>query len=331
MVASKIHWSLPEGVEEILPPKALKIEKLRRALIDLYLTSGYEYIIPPLIEFTETLGGEAHEELKAYAFTFEDNLSEKKLSIRPDISEQAARIDAYRFNSLDSVRLCYVGDVLKKRVSQVHRSRTTLQAGAEIFGDPSIEADLESINLMLESLTTVGVEGITLSLGHSGLTSLILEDLKKNSNISIDKVESILSRKSESDINAISSEDINSEQRTILLELSTLYGGEEVIQEAKIKFSTLGDQVLEHLSYLEKVIEKIQLNKKIKLHIDLGEVYGFRYHTGIVFSAYIDKAGHSLAKGGRYDGLSKAKDLKRSAVGFDLDLLAIVGFSNLDL
>ena len=115
------------------------------------------------------------------------------------------------------------------------------------------------------------------------------------------------------------------------MELSTLYGGKEVIQEAKIKFSTLGDQILKHLSYLEKVIEKIQLNKKIKLHIDLGEVYGFRYHTGIVFSAYIDKAGHSLAKGGRYDGLSKAKDLKRSAVGFDLDLLAIVGFSNLDL
>ena len=327
----KKSWYLPVGFDEILPPKSLKIEKLKRVLIDLYISSGYEYIIPPLLEFSETLGGEAHEELEAYAFSFADNLSEKQLSFRPDLSEQAARIDAHRFNTLDPVRLCYVGDILKKKISQIHRSRTTIQVGAEIFGDPSLEADLESMNLMIEGLRKVGVKEITLSIGHAGLTSFLFKEIKKSSTINIDKVESVLSKKSESDIRALSSEELTSEQVNMLLDLSKLYGGTEVIETAKSKLSVLDDEIIHYLDYLESLIENLQLNKKIKLHIDLGEVYGFRYHNGVVFSAYIDKAGYPLAKGGRYDGISKTEDLLRPAVGFDLDILAIAEHSNLDL
>ena len=326
----KKNWKLPAGVEEILPPRALKIEKLRRILIDLYIESGYEYIIPPLLEYSETLGGEAHEELQSYAFSFADNLSEKQLSFRPDISEQAARIDAYRFNTLDPVRLCYVGDTLKKKISKIHRSRTTIQVGAEIFGDPSLEADLESINLLIEGFIKVGVKGITLNIGHAGLTSKFFKEIKKNSTISVDKVESVLSKKSESDIRELSSAEVTPEQIDLLLDLSKLYGGIEVIGKAKSKLSILGDEVISNLDYLELLSEKLLLNRKINLHIDLGEVYGFRYHNGIVFSAYIDKAGYPLAKGGRYDGISKTKNLPRSAVGFDLDILAIAEHSSLD-
>ena len=268
----KKSWNLPVGFDEILPPKSLKIEKLKRVLIDLYISSGYEYIIPPLLEFSETLGGEAHEELEAYAFSFADNLSEKQLSFRPDLSEQAARIDAYRFNTLDPVRLCYVGDTLKKKISQIHRSRTTIQVGAEIFGDPSLEADLESMNLMIEGLRKVGVKEITLSIGHAGLTSFLFKEIKKSSTINIDKVESVLSKKSESDIRALSSEELTSEQVNMLLDLSKLYGGTEVIETAKSKLSVLDDEIIHYLDYLESLIENLQLNKKIKLHIDLGEV-----------------------------------------------------------
>ncbi len=184
-MASKIRWSLPEGVDELLPPKALQVEKLRRKLIDLYVSSGYEFIIPPLLELSETLGGEAHDEFKEYAFTFKDELTGKDLSLRPDISEQASRIDAYRMESKGTVKLCYVGDVVKRKVSKVLRSRTTIQAGAEIFGDSSIDADAESINLMIESLQSLGIKDLTLSLGHAGLVSIVLAQFKDQGDLLI--------------------------------------------------------------------------------------------------------------------------------------------------
>ena len=155
---SKIRWSLPDGVDELLPPKALEIETLRRKLIDSYIASGYDLIIPPLLELSESIGGEAHEEIKSHAFSFKDNLTGKQLSIRPDISEQASRIDAFRIQSDDIVKLCYAGEVVKSKSSKALRSRTTIQVGAEIFGDSSSDAEFESINLMLQSLKIADVK-----------------------------------------------------------------------------------------------------------------------------------------------------------------------------
>ena len=157
-MTSKIRWSLPDGVDELLPPKAIEVEMLRRKLIDQYISSSYEFITPPILELSETIGGEAHDEIKSHAFSFKDNLTGKDLSIRPDISEQASRIDDYRIQSNDIVKLCYAGEVVKSKASKVVRSRTTIQVGAEIFGDSSKNAELESINLMLESLKIAGLD-----------------------------------------------------------------------------------------------------------------------------------------------------------------------------
>ena len=330
-MASKIRWSLPEGVDELLPPKALQVEKLRRRLIDLYVSSGYQFIIPPLLELSETLGGEAHEELQEYAFTFKDELTGKNLSIRPDISEQASRIDAYRLDSNDTVKLCYVGDVVKRKVSKILRSRATIQAGAEIFGDSSIDADVESINLMIESLQSLGLEGLTLSLGHAGLVSIILERFKGFGESKLRDLESALSRKSVSDINSLLSEEKDQSNRNFLISLCKLYGGEEVIDKARTDLKALGSEAIECLDYLKELIKSLDLDKKVKLHLDLGEIQGFRYHNGVVFSAYIESAGYSLSKGGRYDGLRKLDNEPRPAVGFDLDLLAVVSFTQLDI
>ena len=175
---SKIRWSLPDGVDELLPPKALEVEILRRKLIDSYLASNYELIIPPILELSETIGGEAHEEIKSNAFSFKDNLTGKNLSIRPDISEQASRIDAFRIKSNDIVKLCYAGEVAKSKSSKVLRSRTTIQVGAEIFGDSSLASEIESVDLMLQSLHLAKVKNITLSLGHAGFTASILQLFK---------------------------------------------------------------------------------------------------------------------------------------------------------
>ena len=319
-MSSKIRWSLPDGVDELLPPKALEVEMLRRKLIDSYLSSGYELITPPLLELSETIGGEAHDEIKSHAFSFKDNLTGKNLSIRPDISEQASRIDAYRIQSNDTVRLCYAGEVVKSKSSKVLRSRTTIQVGAEIFGDSSKNAELESISLMLDSLEVAEVENITLSLGHAGLTASILQPFKKLGVEVFSNVEMALSKKSKSDLNNIISND--HKNKSSLLALCDMYGTPEILSKAKDEFSYI-EQSASYLEHLNSIVEDIDKKTEVNIHIDLGEIQGFKYHNGIVFSAYSDLASYVLAKGGRYDGLRKSSDHDRPAVGFDLDLIAV--------
>ena len=319
-MSSKIRWSLPDGVDELLPPKALEVEMLRRKLIDSYLSSGYEFITPPLLELSETIGGEAHDEIKSHAFSFKDNLTGKNLSIRPDISEQASRIDAYRIQSNDTVRLCYAGEVVKSKSSKVLRSRTTIQVGAEIFGDSSKNAELESISLMLDSLEVAEVENITLSLGHAGLTASILQPFKKLGVEVFSNIEMALSKKSKSDLNNIISND--HKNKGSLLALCDMYGTQEILSKAKDEFSYI-EQSTSYLEHLNSIVEDIDKKTEVNIHIDLGEIQGFKYHNGIVFSAYSDLASYVLAKGGRYDGLRKSSDHDRPAVGFDLDLIAV--------
>ena len=320
-MTSKVRWSLPDGVDELLAPKALEVEKLRRKLIDLYVASNYEFIIPPLLELSETLGGEAHDEISSYAFSFLDDLTGKKLSIRPDISEQASRIDAYRIASKDVIRLCYAGDVVKKRTSKVLRSRTTIQVGAEIFGDSSIESDLESINLMVKSLQEVGLKDITLSLGHAGFTAAVMSLFQDLNDSAFSQLEEALTRKSKSDISSIIPSD--HKDFNLIMDLCDMYGSGDIIEEAKEIFKELGNEVIGYLEHLTEIVNALDLDQSIKVHIDIGEVQGFKYHNGIVFSAYSGSAGYALAKGGRYDGLRKADDDDRPAIGFDLDLIAV--------
>ena len=320
-MTSKVRWSLPDGVDELLAPRALEVEKLRRKLVDLYVASNYEFIIPPLLELSETLGGEAHDEISSYAFSFLDDLTGKTLSIRPDISEQASRIDAYRIASKDVVRLCYAGEVVKKRSSKVLRSRTTIQVGAEIFGDSSIESDLESINLMIQSLQEVGLKDITLSLGHAGFTELILSLFKDLDDSKFSQLEEALIKKSKSDIaNIISSDNKN---LPFIMDLCDMYGEEEIIEKAKSTYEDLGNKAISYLEHLNQIVKALNFDQSVKIHIDIGEVQGFKYHNGIVFSAYSGSAGYALAKGGRYDGLRKTEEEDRPAIGFDLDLIAV--------
>ena len=260
------------------------------------------------------------DEIKSHAFSFKDNLTGKNLSIRPDISEQASRIDAYRIQSNDTVRLCYAGEVVKSKSSKVLRSRTTIQVGAEIFGDSSKKAELESISLMLDSLEVAEVENITLSLGHAGLTASILQPFKKLGVEVFSNIEMALSKKSKSDLNNIISND--HKNKSSLLALCDMYGTPEILSKAKDEFSSI-EQSTSYLEHLNSIVEDIDKKTEVNIHIDLGEIQGFKYHNGIVFSAYSELASYVLAKGGRYDGLRKSSDQDRPAVGFDLDLIAV--------
>jgi ATP phosphoribosyltransferase involved in histidine biosynthesis len=210
--------------------------------------------------------------------------------------------------------------VVKSKSSKVLRSRTTIQVGAEIFGDSSKNAELESISLMLDSLEVAEVENITLSLGHAGLTASILQPFKKLGVEVFSNVEMALSKKSKSDLNNIISND--HKNKSSLLALCDMYGTPEILGKAKDEFSYI-EQSASYLEHLNSIVEDIDKKTEVNIHIDLGEIQGFKYHNGIVFSAYSDLASYVLAKGGRYDGLRKSSDHDRPAVGFDLDLIAV--------
>ena len=184
---------------------------------------------------------------------------------------------------------------------------------------------------MIESLQSLGIKNLTLSLGHAGLVSLVLAQFKDRGNLLIEDLESALSRKSVSDINSILVDENDLENKNIVIALSKLYGGKEIINEAREELSILGEEVIERLDYLDKLIANLELDSEVNLHLDLGEIQGFRYHNGVVFSAYTESAGYSLAKGGRYDGLRKLDNEPRPAVGFDLDLLAVASFTQTDI
>ena len=209
---------------------------------------------------------------------------------------------------------------MKSKVSKSLRSRTTIQVGAEIFGDSSKEAELDSINLMLKSLDIAGIKNITLSLGHAAFTSSVLEPFKKLGREIFVDLEIALSKKSKSDLDKIIPD--SNQNKQSLISLCDMYGGIDIIQSAKESFSYL-ELTQNFMDHLEALAAKLIENSGITLHVDLGEVQGFKYHNGVVFSAYADSAGYVLAKGGRYDGLRKQSDSDRPAVGFDLDLVSV--------
>ena len=150
------HWQLPDGVEEVLPARAESVERLRRTLLDLYRSWGYRLVIPPLVEFTESLLVGLGEDLDLLTFKLTDQISGRTLGIRADITPQVARIDAHSLAEEGVTRLCYAGATLHTRPKSLLASRSPIQVGAELYGDSSPGADIEIMRLMLATLETVG-------------------------------------------------------------------------------------------------------------------------------------------------------------------------------
>ena len=169
------RWLLSDGIEELLPAQAARVEALRRQLLDLFQRWGYELLVPPLVEYTESLLIGLGDDLDLQTFKLTDQLSGRQLGVRPDITPQVARIEAHALRRDGPVRLCYAGSVLHTRPRTPQASRSPIQLGAELYGDASLEADIEVICLMLETLQTAGASTITLDIGHQGIVSALLD------------------------------------------------------------------------------------------------------------------------------------------------------------
>ncbi|MDT8282098.1 MAG: ATP phosphoribosyltransferase regulatory subunit [Gammaproteobacteria bacterium] len=320
-MTTKQHWILPEGIEEVLPQQAIRFEAIRRMLLDLYASWGYELVIPPTIDFIESLLSGTGHDLDLQTFKLVDQMSGRTLGIRADMTPQVARIEAHQLQRDVPTRLCYIGTVLHTRPESIGDSRSPMQVGAELYGHAGIESEVEIIGLMLQSFAAMEIDDVYLDLGNVD----IYRGLAKQAGLSRE-VESqlfeMLQRKAVTEINELlASLDIAGKVKTMLAGLSTLNGDNSVFEKARKLLAGADSVVIDAIDYLQNTADLMtQRYGVLKVHFDLSELQGYHYKTGVVFAAFVPQLGQAIARGGRYDDIGKIFGRARAATGFSTDL-----------
>jgi ATP phosphoribosyltransferase regulatory subunit len=320
------YWQLPQAVEEVLPKQASAMEALRRDLLDLYKRWGYELVFPPLIEYSESLLTGLGADLDLLTFKITDQLTGRTLGIRADITPQVARIDAHSYLKQGVSRLCYAGTTLHTHPKSLMASRCPVQVGAELYGDSSEQADIEIIRLLIETLRTSGVGALTLDIGHVGVYQAIFAAA------GIDREDAdvfdALQRKSAPDL-AVALRDKSEQTQQWLTALMNLHGGLDTLERARQAFGSSVPGVSGAIDQIETVIAALSsAGHDIDWYVDLAELRGLNYHTGLVFAAYAKGAGQALANGGRYDSVGEIYGRARAATGFAVDLKTLLAQGN---
>jgi ATP phosphoribosyltransferase regulatory subunit len=327
-IARDERWLLPEGIEELLPEQAERIERLRRNLLDLFASWGYRLVIPPIIEHLESLLVGTGRDLELQTFKLTDQLTGRLLGVRADMTPQVARIDAHRLKSNAPTRLCYVGPVLHTRPQGFARTRSPFQVGAELYGHGGIESDVEILQLMVETLSVVGLNRPHIDLGHVG----VFRGLAREAQLDAGQEQVLfdaLQRKAKPEIKAyLDTLTIDPEYRRMLTALMDLNGGSDVLPEARRLLGQAGADVRQALDNLEQIAQLSQRKMPdIALHFDVAELRGYHYQTGVVFAAFVPGHGQEIARGGRYDDIGRAFGGARPATGFSTDLETLIMLS----
>ena len=322
------RWLLPEGVDEALPRQARRLERERRRLLDLYESWGYELVMPPFIEFLDSLLTGAGSDLEIETFKLTDQMSGRMMGVRADMTPQVARIDAHRLPGDGPRRLCYIGTVLRTRTDGLGGSRSPLQVGAEIFGHAGLDSDLEVILLMLESLRRVSVAPVHLDLGHVGIYRAIAAAAGLTATEEV-QLFALMQRKSLPGIKSFLDErPIAGLWGEMLFDLAQMHGGSAVLKRAKDLYAAKLPEIEAHLDHLDAVAQALREHEPdIELHFDLAELRGYHYKTGVVFAAFLPGQGQEIARGGRYDEIGKVFGRARPATGFSMDLKRLIALA----
>lgn len=317
-------WFTPEGIEDLLPEQAKKLEHYRRQLLDGFESSGYDLVLPPIAEFTDSLLTGTGSHLAVDTCRFTDQESGRMMGVRADMTPQVARIVANRLKGSDQIfRLCYVGEVLKTRNNKAKGSRSPIQVGAELFGHQGVESDIEVIALMLSSIRALGLNELTLSLGHVSIVEelMALAGFKKSQTA---QLVDILLRKSIPEYQAFVAENtIPDHLKAAFDGLLSLCGDvDQVLEKSADILAGISPEIDEHLDRLTQIVRYFEVaSDNLTIHIDLADLRGFQYHTGIIFGCYAaSQKLYMIAKGGRYDGIGSDFGEEKPATGFSLDL-----------
>lgn len=328
-MTSAKRWLLPDGVEEILPAEAYKLESLRRHLLDLYESWGYQLVITPLIEYLDSLLVGSSTDLDLHTFKITDQLSGRMMGIRADITPQAARIDAHCLNREGPVRLCYADNVLHTRPRGIMTSRVPIRIGAELYGYSGVECDIELVCIMHETLRAAEINDVHIVLGHVGIFRTLLLEANLDEGTERSLFEAVQRKEYDRINEVLNSSVIDKELRQMLEQLTRLSGDETILEAAKQVFAAAPVTVTAELDELVAIAEGIKKRlPEAAMFFDLCELRGYEYHTGIVFAAYTPNYGRAVAKGGRYDHIGEVFGRARPASGFDSDLKVLAKLSN---
>lgn len=322
------RWLLPEGVQEMVPPGSWRLEAARRALLDLYWRWGYDLIRPPLIEYLDSLFTGAGHELDLQTFKITDQLNGRMMGVRSDMTTQAARIDAHRMQAVGPARYCYIGSILRTRPEEPGGSRSPLQVGAEKFGDAHIDSDLEIVSLMLETLALMGIDNACLDLGHVA----IYRRLVARAGVAAEfepVLFDVVQRKSRPDLDALAADGrIDATGHAWFARLMELNGPPTVLESAQQALAGIDADIDAAIARLRTIAGLLARHyPDVPVFLDLAELRGYRYKTGLLYAAFAPGLGRELARGGRYDNVGAAFGRSRAATGFsaDLNLLAALG------
>ncbi len=330
--SSKNRWLLPDGVQETLPPDAQAVENLRRKILQIYTTWGYDLVMPAMIEYIDSLlTGTAHS-LDRKTFALVDQLSGKQMGVRSDMTPQVARIDAHLLadakRSQRITRLCYCGHLLHAQGDGINLNRTPLQIGAEIFGNATIAADVEVVSLMIATLHAAGLDKISIDIGHVGIfRSLVrgteLDEEQEN------RLFDMLQRKSIPELQAYLQQlPLDNELGEQFCQLALLNGDVSILDDARQVYANGSNELLQALDHVQSVVDSVQRSyPTTMIHCDLSELRGYSYHTGLVFSAFLPGQGTEIARGGRYDDVGEVFGNARPATGFSADLFNLFQLS----
>ncbi len=309
-----MNWLLPEYLADALPAEAARIETLRRSVLDHFRRHGYEMVMPPMLEYLESLLTGAGQDLILRTFKLVDQLSGRTMGVRADITPQAARIDAHLLNHQGVTRLCYCGSVLHTLPATISAGREPLQIGAELYGYAGIEADLDVIRLMAGAFEKICLPVSRIDLGHVG----IFRALAQAAGLPPEAEENLLNLLQAKDVPGLAEAcvDVPSPYREALQRLPQLYGGAEVLLRAAADLPAL-PAIAAALDSLRHLLDGAP---ELPFSIDLSDLRGYHYHNGVVFAAYCPGYPAAIAMGGRYDGAGKAFGRARPATGFSMDL-----------
>ncbi|KAB8066472.1 MULTISPECIES: ATP phosphoribosyltransferase regulatory subunit [Janthinobacterium] len=309
------NWLLPENIADVLPSEARKIEELRRLMLDNFRLYGYELVMPPLLEYLESLMTGAGKDTDLRTFKLVDQLSGRMLGLRADMTTQVARIDAHLLNRATVTRLCYAGSVLHTRPSGLHATREPLQIGAEIYGHAGLEADAEIQELALASLALAGFDSVRLDLSHVGLLrAIIAQDAAAVRDEAA--LYTLLRAKDAPGLRELTA-GYDAVTRDALLALPNLYGDIDVLARAREVLPPLPG-VLKALAELAALAGSAL--GRAEVAIDLADLRGYQYESGAMFALYVPGLPNAVARGGRYDHVGEAFGRARPATGFSLDL-----------
>jgi len=315
----KAFTQIPPGTQILIGRAARRRRALERVICSVFEGWSYEEIVPPMFDyydvFIKGMGTGLEEQI--YRFIDRDG---NILALRPEFTSLVAKTVVTRLSKAPRpIRLFYSGEVLRFEKPKGGRQREFAQIGIEHFGSRGKSSDIEILLVAVEAFERLGIPDFQINLGSVDFFGGIVDRISLPE-AQIAELKEVLNFKDQSGLeNLLSRLNLEQRRKDILRAIPRLTGGRDVITEARrLVRNERSIQAMDHLEEIYAVFEKLGLSRH--LTIDLGEIQGFDYYTGILFRAYVPQLGFEVANGGRYDGLPATFGEDLPAVGFSFSL-----------